>query len=154
VSRVQSCVATHWEILLRPRVGEGRNNVLGRGWYVSPVSVADHDRFGSSVGIEEQKEKDRWSVHRLPTSGTLMIMTHVILYGSVSCRQSEELDDLPEHGPEGLTKRTLIRRGESAQFLEDEGWVDSGEDGFEQSRPPANPEPAPHPLRERRVVDW
>jgi hypothetical protein len=28
VSRVQSCVTTGWEILLRPRLGEGRNNVL------------------------------------------------------------------------------------------------------------------------------
>ncbi len=42
--------------------------------------------------------------------------------------------DLPEHGPEGLAKRTLIRRGESAQLLEDEGLVDGGEDGFEHRR--------------------
>ena len=41
------------------------------------------------------------------------------------------VDNLPDHCPEGLPKRTLIRRGESAQFLEDKGWVDGGEDGFE-----------------------
>lgn len=63
-----------------------------------------------------------------------MIMPHVILYGSASCYQGVELDDLPEHGPEGLAKRTLIRRGESSQFLEDEGWVDGREDGFEDRR--------------------
>ena len=56
------------------------------------------------------------------------------LVRSAGCRQSEELDDLPEHGPEGLTKRTLIHRGESAQFLEDKGWVDGGEDGYEDRR--------------------
>ena len=107
---------------------------------MSPVCVAVHDRFGSSVRIEEKKEKDRWSVHRLPTYGTRMIMPHVILYGSASCYQSVELDDLPDHGPEGVAKRALIRRGQSAQFLEDKGWVDGCEDGFEdrwfeQSRP-------------------
>ncbi len=58
VSRMQSCVATDSERLLRPRLGEGRNTMLRRGWCVSPVSVAVHDRFGSSVRIEEQKEKD------------------------------------------------------------------------------------------------
>ncbi len=47
---------------------------------------------------------------------------------------SEELDDLPEHGPEGLAKRILIRGGESPQFLEDKGWVDRREDGFEDRR--------------------
>jgi hypothetical protein len=31
VSRVQVGVATDWDILLRPDVGEGRNNVLRRG---------------------------------------------------------------------------------------------------------------------------
>jgi len=44
------------------------------------------------------------------------------------------VDDLSEHGPESLAKRTLIRRGESAQFHEDEGWVDGPEDGFEDRR--------------------
>ncbi len=56
------------------------------------------------------------------------------MYGSAGCYQSVELDDLPEHGPKGLAKRTLIRRGKSAQFLEDKGWVDGGEDGFEHRR--------------------
>ncbi len=73
---MQLCVATDTEGLLRPRVGEGRNTMLRIGWCVSPVSVAVHDRFGSSlVRVEEQKEKDRWSVH-------------LILYGSVSRQQS------------------------------------------------------------------
>lgn len=50
------------------------------------------------------------------------------------------VEDLPEHSPKSLAKRGLIRCGESAQFLEDEGWVDGGEDRFEdgwleQSRP-------------------
>ena len=58
VSRMQSCVATDSERLLRPRLGEGRKTMLTRGWCVSPVPVAVHDRFGSSVRIEEQKEKD------------------------------------------------------------------------------------------------
>ncbi|MBL8073650.1 MAG: hypothetical protein JNL29_04710 [Nitrospira sp.] len=58
VSRMQSCVATDSARLLRPRLGEGRNAMLRRGWCVSPVPVAVHDRFGSSVRIEEQKEKD------------------------------------------------------------------------------------------------
>ena len=58
LSRVEPCVATDSEGLLRPRLGEGRNTMLRRGWCVSPVPVAVHDRFGSSVRIEEQKEKD------------------------------------------------------------------------------------------------
>jgi len=59
VSRVQSLVATDWEILLRPRVGEGRNNVLRRGRCVGPVCEAVQDWFGSSVGIEEENGRDQ-----------------------------------------------------------------------------------------------
>src|SRR5574337_1810786 len=47
MSRLQSCVATDWEILLRPRVGEGRNTMVRRGWCANPVSDSVHDRFGS-----------------------------------------------------------------------------------------------------------
>ncbi len=61
-------------------------------------------------------------------------MPPVILYGSAGCYQSEELEDLPEHGLEGLAKRTLIRRVESSQFLEDEGRVNGREDGFKDRR--------------------
>lgn len=43
---MQSCVATDSENLLRPRVGEGRNNVLKRGRYAAPVSESVHERFG------------------------------------------------------------------------------------------------------------
>lgn len=43
VSRVQACVATNRDILLRPDLGEGRNKVLKRGrcasWCLSPLMV-------------------------------------------------------------------------------------------------------------------
>jgi hypothetical protein len=56
MSRLQSCVAIDWEILLRPRVGEGRNTMLRRGRCASPVSESVHGRLGSSIVIEEQSE--------------------------------------------------------------------------------------------------
>lgn len=59
VSRVQSCVATDWEILLRPCVSEGRNTMLRRGWWASPVSESVHGRLGFSRVIEEQSEGHR-----------------------------------------------------------------------------------------------
>lgn len=46
-------------ILLRPRTGEGRNNVLKKCWCASPVSDSVHDRDGSSGRIEEQNRTDR-----------------------------------------------------------------------------------------------
>jgi len=49
VSRLQPCVATEWEILLRPRVGEGRNNVLRRGRCTNPLCEAVQDWSSSSV---------------------------------------------------------------------------------------------------------
>ena len=67
VSRVQSCVATDWEILLRPDVGEGRNNVFRRGRCADQLCEAVEDRFCSSVGIEEKKRRrDR---KETPSSG-------------------------------------------------------------------------------------
>lgn len=57
MSRLQPCVATDWEILLRPRVGEGRNTMLKRGRCASPVSVSVHGRLSSSKVIEEQNEE-------------------------------------------------------------------------------------------------
>ena len=56
MSLVQSCVAKDWEILLRPGVREGRNNVLKRSWCASPVFESVQNRFGSSRVIEEQSE--------------------------------------------------------------------------------------------------
>jgi hypothetical protein len=53
VSRLQLIVATDLEGLLRPRVGEGRNTMLKRGWCASPVYVAVHGRLGSSMVIED-----------------------------------------------------------------------------------------------------
>lgn len=58
VSRLQSCVATDWGILLRPGVGEGRNNVLKRVVYASLVSESAHDRDSPSGRIEEQNRTD------------------------------------------------------------------------------------------------
>lgn len=54
MSRLQSCVATDREILLRPYVGEGRNNVFRSGRCANPLCEAVQDWFGSSVGIEEE----------------------------------------------------------------------------------------------------
>ena len=58
VSRVQPFVATDWDILLRPGVGEGRNTMLRRGrcacQCLSPF------RIGSAVPrmIEEERGND------------------------------------------------------------------------------------------------
>ena len=59
LSRLQPFVATDWEILLRPGVGEGHNNVLKRSWCASPVFESVQNRFGSSRVIEEQSEGHR-----------------------------------------------------------------------------------------------
>ena len=50
VSRLQSGVATDWEILLRPDVGEGRNTMLRRGWCGRLVFESVQNRFGSLRG--------------------------------------------------------------------------------------------------------
>ena len=44
LSRLQPFVATDWKILLRPGVGEGRNNVLKRSWCASPVFESVQNR--------------------------------------------------------------------------------------------------------------
>ena len=59
LSRLQPFVATDWKILLRPGVGEGRNNVLKRSWCASPVFESVQNRLGSSRVIEEQREGHR-----------------------------------------------------------------------------------------------
>lgn len=45
MSRLQPCFATDREILLRPDVGEGRNNVLKRNWCACPRSESVHARL-------------------------------------------------------------------------------------------------------------
>ncbi len=59
MSRLQPFVVTDWKILLRPRVGEGRNTMVRRGRWVNPVSESVHDRFSSSKVIEEQSKGHR-----------------------------------------------------------------------------------------------
>ncbi len=54
---MQPFVATDWKILLRPGVGEGRNNVLKRSWCASPVCESVQNRLSSSRVIEEQQSK-------------------------------------------------------------------------------------------------
>jgi hypothetical protein len=56
VSRLQPRFAPDWEILLRPGVGEGRNNVLKGSWCASLVFESVQNRFGSSRVIEAQSE--------------------------------------------------------------------------------------------------
>ena len=56
LSRLQPFVATGWEILLRPGVREGRNNVLKRSWCARPVFECVQNRFGSSRAIEDWSE--------------------------------------------------------------------------------------------------
>ena len=71
VSRLQSCVATDWEILLRPGVGEGRNNLLTkRSVRKSAVCEAIHGRLGFSRVIEERSEgQHRWGEERTVSRG-------------------------------------------------------------------------------------
>ncbi len=49
VSRVQACVATNRDILLRPGLGEGRNTVLKRGRCASLLCGAVRDRSSSPL---------------------------------------------------------------------------------------------------------
>lgn len=56
VSRLQSCVATDMENLLRPDVGEERNNVLKMSWCACPTFESVHARLGSSRVIEDRSE--------------------------------------------------------------------------------------------------
>jgi hypothetical protein len=61
VSRVQSYVATDSEDLLRPPIGDGRNNVLRRGRCARPLCEAVPTPSSYSGSIEEQKGKGRRS---------------------------------------------------------------------------------------------
>lgn len=56
MSRLQSCVATDREILLRLGVDDGRNTMLRKGRCASPVSESVQGRLSSSRVIEEQNE--------------------------------------------------------------------------------------------------
>ncbi len=56
VSRLQPRFAPDGEILLRPGVGEGRNNVMKRSWFASSVFESVQNRFGSSRVIEDRSE--------------------------------------------------------------------------------------------------
>jgi hypothetical protein len=56
VSRLQPRFAPDGEILLRPGVGEGRNNMLKRSWCASPVFESVHARLGASRVIEDRSD--------------------------------------------------------------------------------------------------
>lgn len=95
MSRLQSRVATDREILLRPNVGEGRNNLLRRGPFANPLCEAIHGRLGSSRVIEERSEgQHRWgeerSVSRGPATPCHMRKKAVLdAYGDVLVRSNE-----------------------------------------------------------------
>jgi len=71
VSRLQPRVATDSEDVLRPGVGEGRNNMLGRGRCTRPVSESVHDRDGSSGRIEDQNRTDWEQIRVSPLHSTI-----------------------------------------------------------------------------------
>ena len=88
-------MATDWVTLLRPSVGEGRNNVLKRSWCASPVFESVQNRFGSSRVIEERGEgQHRWAEERR-ASGGHATLCHVrkravlYAYGDVLVRSGE-----------------------------------------------------------------
>ena len=61
-------MVTDWEILLRPRVGEGRNTMVRRDRYASLVSEFVHARLSSSKMIEEQNEEHHPEGEEAPAS--------------------------------------------------------------------------------------
>jgi len=70
MSCLQPCVATNWEILLRPDVCEGRNTMLRRGRCASSVSESVHGRLGFSRVIEEPSEGQyHWGEERRVSCG-------------------------------------------------------------------------------------
>jgi len=95
MSRLQPCVATNWEILLRPDVGEGRNTMLRGGWCASLVSESVHSRLGFSRVIEEQSEgQHRWGEGRRVSRGPatpchVRKMAVPYAYGDVFMRSGE-----------------------------------------------------------------
>lgn len=56
MSRLQSCIATDSDGLLRPGVGDGRNTMVRRGQGANPVSESVQHRLSSSLVCEEQSE--------------------------------------------------------------------------------------------------
>ncbi len=95
MSRLQPRVATHWEILLRPRVGEGRNTMLRRDRCASSVSESVHGRLGFSRVVEEQSEgQHRWGEERRVSRGPITpchVRKRAVLYayGNVHVRSGE-----------------------------------------------------------------
>jgi hypothetical protein len=95
MSRLQPRVATHWEILLRPDVGEGRNNVLKRSWCACPTFESVHAPLRSSRVIEEQSEgQHRWGEQRRVPRGPATpchVRKRAVLYayGDVLVRSGE-----------------------------------------------------------------
>lgn len=97
-SRFKGCgtlVATNWDILLRPDVGEGRNTMLRGGWCASSVSESVHGRLGFSRVIEEQSERQhRWGEERRVSCGPatpchVRKMAVLDAYGDVLVSSSE-----------------------------------------------------------------
>ena len=88
-------MATDWGILLRPGVGEGRNNVLRRGRCANPLCEAVHGRLGFSRVIEEQSEgqhhwgKERRVTRRAATPCHVRKMAVLYAYGDVVVRSGE-----------------------------------------------------------------
>ena len=88
-------VATDREILLRPDVGEGRNNVLKRSWCASPMFESVHARLGCSRVIEEQSEgQHHWGEERRVSRGPATpchVRMRAVLYadGDVLVRSGE-----------------------------------------------------------------
>ncbi|CUQ67980.1 protein of unknown function [Candidatus Nitrospira inopinata] len=82
-------------ILLRPGVGEGRNNVLRRGRCANPLCEAVHGRLGFSRVIEEQSEgqhhwgKERRVTRRAATPCHVRKMAVLYAYGDVVVRSGE-----------------------------------------------------------------
>ena len=63
--------------------------------------------------------RDRWGMRSGPKSA--------VWFSSGAC-------GLLEDGAQGLSQRGLIDRGQPAKFFEYEGWLDGGEDRFEDGR--------------------
>lgn len=66
VSRVQSCVATDSEVLLRPQRWCGAQHDVEKRWLRELVSEAAHDRDGCSGRIGEQNRTHREQIRVAP----------------------------------------------------------------------------------------
>jgi len=95
MSRLQSRVATERKILLRPDVGEGRNNVLKRSWCACPTFESVHARLGSSRVIEDRSEElhyrgeERRATRRAVTLCHVRRMAVLYAYGDVLVKSGE-----------------------------------------------------------------